>query len=83
MNKRQLKKKITQRYRFGINHLSDYCGLPKRTIEKEAGEDVMELAKDINEYYNDFIPYLDTKAIDLMVKYGTGWAGSRTGFKTK
>jgi hypothetical protein len=75
LNKRIRKKKIKQRYTYGINLLSDYCELPKDIIIKEVSEDLWEIASDLDEYYNDFHPYLDSVSIGLMWKHGTGWAG--------
>lgn len=73
MNRRIKKKKIKQRFLFGLEFLSNYCELTKQTISKECGADLREIAADINEMQYDFIPYLDCKGIDLMYKYNTGW----------
>jgi hypothetical protein len=80
MNKRIQKKKISQRYNYGIELLSGYCELPKDIIINEVSVDLWEIARDLNDYDNDLIVYLDCKAINIMLKYKTGWAGS---YKTK
>jgi hypothetical protein len=74
LNKRIRKKRVKQRYTYGINFLSNYCEIPKGVVIKEVSEDLWEMAEDINEWQNDLEPYLDCKAIDLMMKYKTGWA---------
>lgn len=75
INKRIKKKRIKDRYNYGIELLSGYCELPKEIIINEVGIDLWDVASDLNELNYDLIPYLDSISIDLMWKYGTGWAG--------
>lgn len=75
MNKRVRNKMIKKRYTYGIEFLAEYCELPIDIVVKEVGVDMQEVARDLNELENHYIPFLDSVSIGLMWKYKTGWAG--------
>lgn len=77
MNKRLFKKKTKQRFKYGINFLSDYCELSKETVVREVGDDLWEVAKqfNLNKYDDEFYPFLDSVSVGLMMTHGTGWYG--------
>ena len=77
IKKRQRNKIIKQRYNYGITHLSEYCQLPLELVKIEVSDDLWMVAENFSKdkYEDDLHPYLDSVSIELMWKYGTGWAG--------